>query len=81
MNLKKYQIRTISIQVNPDPYVRSDPEVDINKQEEVHGNGTIPGLFSEADLALREEKLKQKIAWRKRVNVFTKKRHLTKRRK
>jgi len=71
----------LSVKVNPDPYVRSDPEVDINKQEEVHGNGTIPGLFSEADLALREEKLKQKIAWRKRVNVFTKKRHLTKRRK
>ena len=90
----------VSIKVNPDPYLRADPEVDIMKTEDDNQpNGA--AFYDEEELgkwrhrktiywsnctecmtsAKREEKLKRKLAWRKHVNMFTRRRHLTTKKK
>ena len=86
----------VSIKVNPDPYLRADPEVDIMKTEDTEANGT--AFYDEEELgklrpvksqnqtkcltsAKREEKLRKKLAWRKHVNMFTRRRHLTTKKK
>ena len=87
----------VSIKVNPDPYLRADPEVDIMKTEDDNqANGT--AFYDEEELgkwrlvhsqnitkrltsAKREEKLRRKLAWRKHVNMFTRRRHLTTKKK
>jgi len=71
----------LSIKVNPDPYVSADPEIDITKDETTLANGDIDRFYDEEELAKMQQKLKQKIAWRRKVNMFTRKRHLTKKRK
>lgn len=71
----------LSIKVNPDPDVRADPEIDILKEEDNLANGDINNFYDEEELEAKQEKLKQKVAWRRRVNIFTRKRHLTKKRK
>jgi len=70
----------LSIKVNPDPYQRADPEIDIMKEEDDDfANGS--AFYDEEALAKREEKLRRKIAWRKHVNMFTRRRHLTTKKK
>jgi len=69
----------VSIKVNPDPYLRADPEVDIMKTDDEGPNGT--AFYDEEELAKREERLRRKIAWRKHVNMFTRRRHLTTKKK
>jgi len=71
----------LAIKVNPDPDVRADPEIDILKEEDDLMNGDIENFYDEEELEKKQEKLKQKIAWRRKVNMFTRKRHLTKKRK
>merc|ERR1711936_503312 len=51
----------LSIKVNPDPYLRADPEIDILKEEEELPNGNIAQFFDEEELERRQEKLKQKV--------------------
>eukprot|EP00092_Neocalanus_flemingeri_P056207 GFUD01066573.1.p1 GENE.GFUD01066573.1~~GFUD01066573.1.p1 ORF type:complete len:164 (+),score=51.48 GFUD01066573.1:161-652(+) len=71
----------LSIKVNPDPYVSADPEIDILKTEENLANGDADQFYDEEELEKKQEKLKQKIAWRRKVNIFTGKRHMSKKRK
>jgi len=71
----------LSIKVNPDPHVRADPEIDILKEEDDFANGDIENFYDEEELEKNQEKLKQKVKWRRGVNMFTRKRHLTKKRK
>jgi len=70
----------LSIKVNPDPYLRADPEIDIMKHDD-DGLPNGAAFYDEEELAKREERLKRKIAWRKHVNMFTRRRHLTTRKK
>ena len=53
-------------QVNPDPDVRADPEIDILKEEENLTNGDIANLYNEDEIGV--------VAWRRRVNIFKRKR-------
>ena len=70
----------LSIKVNPDPYLRADPEIDVMKTED-DGLANGQAFYDEEELAKREARLKRKIAWRKHVNMFTRRRHLTTRKK
>jgi len=68
-------IALLSLKVNPDPYVECDPEIDIDKsQAEEDAN-----YFDEDDLEVMKHKLERKKAWRRKINIFTGKRRLTKR--
>ena len=72
----------LSIKVNPDPYIRADPEIEIMENDDADGhrpNGS--AFYDEEELAKREERLRRKIAWRKHVNMFTRRRHLTTKKK
>ena len=68
----------LSIKVNPDPYLRADPELEMEEDGQ-KPNGS--AFYDEEELAKREERLRRKIAWRKHVNMFTRRRHLTTKKK
>ena len=79
------------LQVNPDPYLRADPEIDIMKKEDEFPNG-MAKFYDEEELgwchdntnmmclhcvllsAKMEERLRRKLAWRKHINMFTRRR-------
>ena len=44
---KKY---STFLQVNPDPYVSADPEIDITKEETTMANGDIDRFYDEEEL-------------------------------
>eukprot|EP00092_Neocalanus_flemingeri_P092866 GFUD01117948.1.p1 GENE.GFUD01117948.1~~GFUD01117948.1.p1 ORF type:complete len:119 (+),score=46.92 GFUD01117948.1:2-358(+) len=71
----------LSIKINPDPDLSADPEIDILKTEDGLPNGTIDDYYDENELEKSQEKLKKKVAWRRKVNIFTGKRHMTKKKK
>jgi len=71
----------ISIKINPDPDLSDDPEINILKPEDVLDNGGVDDYFDEEELEHNQMKLKKKVAWRRRVNIFTGKRHLGKKKR
>ena len=76
-----YQVKTWKFQINPDPDLEDNPEIDIFKTEEAFANGVIDDYYDEEELEEAQKKLKKKLAWRKKVNIFTGKRHVSKKRK
>eukprot|EP00092_Neocalanus_flemingeri_P020605 GFUD01022326.1.p1 GENE.GFUD01022326.1~~GFUD01022326.1.p1 ORF type:complete len:425 (-),score=107.53 GFUD01022326.1:32-1306(-) len=71
----------LSIKINPDPDLSADPEIDILKADDGLPNGTIDDYYDENELEKSQEKLKKKVAWMRKVNIFTGKRHMTKKKK
>jgi len=71
----------LSLKINPDPDLTDDPEIDIFKTEEPFANGDIEDYYDEDELEEAQKKLKKKIAWKRKVNMFTGRRHLSKKRK
>jgi hypothetical protein len=71
----------LSLKINPDPDLTDDPEIDLFKNEEPFANGDIEDYYDEDELEEAQKKLKKKIAWKKKVNMFTGRRHLSKKRK
>jgi len=71
----------LSIKINPDPDLEDNPEIDIFKTEEAFANGAIDDYYDEEELEEAQKQLKKKLAWKKKVNIFTGKRHVSKKRK
>jgi len=71
----------LSMKINPDPHVRADPEIDIFKTEGTLANGDIEDFHNENELEEGQKRLKKKLAWKRKVNIFTGKRHISKKRK
>ena len=84
-----YLMKTWKFQINPDPDLEDNPEIDIFKTEEALANGVIDDYYDEEELGgsiqisfewhfpfaeEAQKKLKKKLAWRKKVNIFTGKR-------
>jgi len=71
----------LSIRINPDPDLADDPEIDIFKTEDALANGDVNDYFDEDELEEAQQKLKKKVAWRRKVNMFTGRRHISKKKK
>jgi len=71
----------LSIKINPDPDLSADPEIDILKKEDGLANGGVDDYYDEEELEQNQMKLKKKLASRRRVNIFTGKRHIAKKKK
>jgi len=69
----------LSLKVNPDPELSADPEINILGNGKA-GHPEDDGFYDDDDLEEMQKKLKRRKAWRRKVNFFTGKRRLTKKR-